>query len=653
MSYRGRGRGGGYNNNYNNSNNYNHGNRNQYSSGSHQQNVDAFVTANQYPIEIMGWNGASLSECINFISRKCKVIVSNYSVDSNTGVLKGYVKNESQANTLLDWSGVKFAGQSLRFSKGISNLSSQLGSTGGSSSGAGSTIETITQFLKSRYQPEHKMLNLSNVKQDPNLNAQGFFGSISVTSKFFPALMKVAGDLKLDVVSIDLSNNELQDLQTLTSMAQTFPKLQNLSLQNNQFSRIKVFETWRHKLNFLRELILFNNPIVQTTNPTEIQNIKLELMKSFPRLVVLNGEILRNEQALESYLSFPFPSQQSMFFQDDDSRNLATNFIANYIKLWDSNRAELMILYQNESQFSMQVDSSHPYLIDNNSNNSTDFGYYLTNSRNLTRVSSIKARTEKLAVGQEQIYKAFQKLPKTHHELFEKPDLFSMEAYKFPSLNGIVITLHGSFDETAQPEVDGSMSSTPSGPRGNSRYHSAPKHKRVPFSKKSFDRTFVVIPGPNGSMIVASDLLLIRPFTRTFPWDAESASNAQNPASTTTAAAATVATAANPASVSATITPTPPPTLQPQLGQPQVAIPGGVTPSIQVISPTPTAADLPPEVKARLNQMQQEVLVKVLLETKLNINYGLMLLEQSNWDYQQASVNFKNSAASLPRDAFV
>lgn len=634
MSYRGRGRGGGYNNNYNN---YNHGNRNQYSSGSHQQNVDAFVTANQYPIEIMGWNGASLTECINFISRKCKVIVSNYSVDSNSGILKGYVKNESQANTLMDWSGVKFAGQSLRFSKVVSNLSSQMGTSGGSGSGTGSTIETITQFLKSRYQPELRMLNLSNVKQDPSLNAQGFFGSISVSSKFFPALMKVADDLKLDVITVDLSNNELQDLQTLTSMAQTFPRLQNLSLQNNNFSRIKVFETWRHKLNFLRELILFNNPIVQTNNPTEIQNIKLELMKSFPRLVVLNGEVLRNEQALNSYLSFPFPAQQSMFFQDDDSRNLATNFIANYIKLWDSNRAELMILYQNESQFSMQVDSSHPYLIDSNSNNSTDFGYYLTNSRNLTRISSIKARMDKLATGQEQIYKAFQKLPKTRHELFEKPDLFSMEVYKFPSLNGITITIHGSFEETAQPEVDGSMSSTPSGPRGGSRYHSAPKHKRIPLSKKSFDRTFVVIPGPNGSMIVASDSLLIRPYTTKFPWDAEFTANAQNPA---VAGAAPAGAATNPAT--ATATPTPPPQSQ-----------GGVTPSIQVVSPTPTAADLPAEIKARLNQVQQEILVKVLLETKLNINYGLMLLEQSNWDYQQASVNFKNSAASLPRDAFV
>ena len=162
-------------------------------------------------------------------------------------------------------------------------------------------------------------------------------------------------------------------------------------------------------------MILFNNPIVQANDPAEIQTIKLELMKSFPRLVVLNGEILRNEQVLIANLSFPFESPETMFFQDEDSRNLATNFIANYLKLWDANRSELMILYQNESQFSMQVDSSHPHLIESGNSGysgSTDFGYYLNNSRNLTRVSSIKARMAKLSIGQEQIYKSFQQLPK-------------------------------------------------------------------------------------------------------------------------------------------------------------------------------------------------------------------------------------------------
>ncbi|EGW34266.1 uncharacterized protein SPAPADRAFT_59687, partial [Spathaspora passalidarum NRRL Y-27907] len=427
---------------------------------------------------------------------------------------------------------------------------------------------------------------------------------MSTTSKFFPALMKIANDLKLDVVSIDLSNNELNDLQTISTMATTFPKLQNLSLHNNNFQRIRVFESWKHKLNFLRELILTENPILNNVN--ELQSIKLELMRSFPRLVVLNGEVLRNEQALNLNLTFPFESTQPMFFQDDNIQNIATNFITNYLKLWDSNRADLMILYQNESQFSMQLDSAHPHLIEASSTTGTDFGYYLHNSRNLTRVSSIKARQAKLATGQEQIYKSFTQLPKTHHDLINKPEMYSMESFTYAPLNGIMIIIHGSFEETAQPDnLDSLNSSSNSGPRG--RYGGGPSKKKVPLSKKSFDRTFLVIPGPNGSMIVASDILTIRPFSSTTPWNKP---------------------------VQAVATPT-------------------VTPNQSPAPQGPPSTELPPEIKSRLNPVQQELLVKILLETKLNIQYGIMLCEQSNWDYNQCSINFKNSAPTLPREAFI
>ncbi|KAI5969676.1 MEX67 [Candida margitis] len=614
MSYRGRGRGGGYNNNFQNRNNF----------GNQQQNIDAHAAANAYPIEIVGWNGASSSDCINFISRKCRIVVSNYSVDQNTGVLKGYVRNEAQANDLLNWSGVKFAGQSLRFSKGPSTISSQMG---GSATGAGNTIETITNFLKGRYQPEIKMLNLSSVKQDATLNAQGFFASMSVTSKFFPALMKIAADLKIDVESVDLSGNELNDLHAISSMTQTFPKLKNLSLQNNNLSRTKVFETWKHKLIFLRELILFNNPIVQTTNPAEIQEIKLEMMRCFPRLVILNGELLRNEQMLNANSSSPFGSQ-AMFFQDEEIRNLATNFVANYLNLWDTNRANLMVLYQNESQFSMQLDTSHPHLIEDvNSSSNIDFGNYMPNSRNLTRISSGKARMSKLAIGTEQIYKSFQHLPKTKHNLVENPDSFSMECYKYAPLNGIVITVHGSFEETAQPEI--SDNSASQGSRGG-RFHSQGRNRKHELCKKSFDRTFIVLPGPNGSMVVASDLLLIRPFTREAAWTSQHLPHQQGPQ--------------QPAVATGVPVQQPPNVLQ---GANTQAAPAA--PSV----PVPSLTDLPPEIKSSLQVPQQELLVKILVETKLNLQYAVMLCEQSQWDYNQSMINFKNSAASLPRDAFI
>ncbi|CAK7892241.1 mRNA export factor Mex67p [[Candida] anglica] len=635
MSYRGRGRGG-----YNNNN----GNRGGFS----QQNVDQFAAANSVPVEILGWNNATQEECISFIARKTKISVMNASVDQQTGILRGYVRTAAVADELTQWSGVKFAGQSLKITKAIAvnSISGQMGlgvATNTNNSKAPNTIETITTFLKSRYNPESKLLNLSAVDRDPQLQQEGFFASISTTSKFFPALMKIADELKLEVDSVDVSGNNLKDLTSISTLAQTFPLLKNLALSNNNITNIRTFELWKRKLNFLRELVVMNNPLVSNLrSANEVDNIKLEMMKNFPRLVVLNGEIVRDENKLLSLVSFPFATQ-GMFFQDETIQQVSTNFITNFFNLWDTNRQELMILYQQESQFSMQVDSSHPHVIEiesgpstnsrsfssyNNSNNNNDspFGYYIPHSRNLTKVSSVKSKMARLAVGQQNIFKMFSQLPKTRHDLLSNPNLFSLESYSYPQLGGILLTLHGYFEETAIPD-DNSAVTNPSSSGGNNRNRfQKNNNKKIPLGKKSFDRTFVIIPGPNGSMIVASDLLTVRLFADADAWN----------------------------------TPTPTPVVQAGVPSQQVptnvpaAVPNASIPAVPAAAPgAPTPNDLPPDVKANLNDLQQQILVRVLVDTKLNFQFAIMLCEQSQWDYQQCINNFKQSVATLPPTAYM
>lgn len=607
MSYRGRGRGGFHHNNNSNRNNSQVFGTNQDSS----------------EVEIFGWNGSTPGDCIAFISRKCKINVTNYTVNNANGALRGFVRSDSEANDLLQWSGVRFAGSPLKIHKVNSGGFGNGNQTSSQPARSGEdTIETLTIFLKSRYDPQSMLLNLSAVQQDPTLSAKGFFGTISTSSKFFPAIMKIASDLKLNVTSADLSNNNLSDLSTVSTLAHTFPNLQNLSLLNNKFSRIKSFDVWKKKLNYLRELVLIGNPIIDTNDHTQALNVKLELLKVFPRLVVLNGEIIRNEQVLNANLSFSFKDPQPMFFQDSDVQNISTNFITNYYNLWDSNRADLMVLYQAESQFSLQVDSSLPHSFDNKPQ--PDFSYYLPLSRNLTRVSSAKARMTKVAKGQEQIFQIFTQLPGTRHDLMLKPENYSMESYRLASIGAICITLHGSFEENAPPANLDHVNQLSSMNRNKLSYQ---KKQKITLGSKSFDRTFIIIPGPNAGMIVASDLLCIRP---------EADADAFKPIPillVTPAPSPSPAPVANP-SQAGTRAP------QQSFGTPLPA------------QQTPSAADLPAEVKAGLNTIQQEMLVKVLLETKLTIQYGVMLCQQSNWDYQQCIVNFKNSAASLPPDAF-
>lgn len=602
MSYRGRGRGGfGQQNNFSRNDSVN----------------------NPVEMEIFGWNGSTPGDCISFIARKCKITLTNYSVNTANGGLRGFVKSENEAKDLLQWSGVRFAGNSLKISRLASPANGGFGNqpNGANNASGNNTIETLTMFIKSRYDPQSKLLNLSNVQQDPTLSAEGFFGTVSTSSKFFPALMKIAKELKLEVTSADLSNNNLTDSSTISTLAHTFPRLQNLSLQNNKFNKVKAFESWKKKFNFLRELILMGNPLLNTNDPNEVMSIKQEILKIFPRLVMLNGEVIRNEQILNRNLTFPFGDPTPMFFQDSEVQSLSTNFIANFFNLWDLNRADLMVLYQNESQFSLQVDATLPHTLD--SKGPPDFGYYLSLSRNLTRVSTAKARMGRVAQGQEQIYKLFSQLPKTRHDILTKPDNYSVECYRLTALGAICITVHGNFEEIEEPANLPNANTS-----GGRNRHSHQKKQKFPLGSKSFDRTFIVIPGPNSSMILASDLLCIRV-------EADAEAFRPFPSLSGPVAAAT-----------------PNPTQQ----MPQSAAPGAVPlPQGQFGTPSPsgiTVAGLPAELKANLNQVQQEFIVKIISETKLTMQYALMLCQQSNWDYQQCIVNFKNSAQSLPADAF-
>jgi nuclear RNA export factor len=65
---------------------------------------------------------------------------------------------------------------------------------GAAAAGEPTTADTkakMTAFLSKRYYQQTKLLDLSNLANDPDLVEMGMFNSISTQSKFFPALMKV------------------------------------------------------------------------------------------------------------------------------------------------------------------------------------------------------------------------------------------------------------------------------------------------------------------------------------------------------------------------------------------------------------------------------------------------------------------------------
>lgn len=534
---------------------------------------------NAVQVEVRGWQGGSKDDVVAFISRKTRITLMSSSIENDAVV--GYVKTQNDANQLKSWNGVRFAGNALEFKV--------------RSTATSSTIEMLKAFLHRRYNQQLKMLDLSNIASDTQLQSQGAFSSMTTQSKMFPALMKLASQEKFIVESVNLSDNNLQDLSGISSLAQTFPHLVNLALSNNAISRLKALEIWKHKFKALRELVMANNPI--TSNPL----YKDEVSKVFPRLVILDGVVIRDEAKLKAIYELPLPHKQ-FFFEDAEIQQLSTQFISNFLQCWDNDRSQLMPLYTPDSQFSLSADSSVP-----NDAQASDvsFGLYLPLSRNISRVSNTRSREQRLGKGQEQIYKLFQQLPKTKHKLDTDPQLYSVEAWRYPQVNGFLVSLHGEDQEVAQPEVHPDQNN---GSNRNRNYRrnvggSSSNNKLTP---KSFDRVFTIVPGP-GSLIIASDMLIVRPLANAKAWSEQEMQPQQQPS-------------------------------QPQSNT--TSTQGTPQPGVQ----------LPPNLTPQQGQMVE----RLMMETKLNLQFTLLLSEQAGWNYENALRGFTESHQNgqVPPEAF-
>ncbi|CAI4053001.1 hypothetical protein SKDZ_16G1060 [Saccharomyces kudriavzevii ZP591] len=577
---------------------------------------------NRVKVCIRNWQNATMNDLINFLSRNARVAILEARVEG--ALVVGYVSSKSEAESLMKWNGVRFAGSNLKF---------ELLDGNGGSAGTSDTISFLRGVLLKRYDPQAKLLNLGALHSDPELIQKGVFSSISTQSKMFPAMMKLASTEKsLVVESVNLADNQLKDISAISTLAQTFPNLKNLCLANNQIFRFRSLEIWKNKFKELRELLMTNNPI------TTDKLYRTEMLRLFPKLVVLDNVIVRDEVKLQSVYALPMKIQQ-FFFENAALGQSSTDFATNFLNLWDNNREQLLNLYTAQSQFSVSVDSTIPPSTVAQSDQTPAFGYYMSSSRNISKVSSEKSIQQRLSIGQESVNNIFKILPRTKHHLQDQPTEYSMETISYPQINGFIITLHGFFEETGKPELEANKKTGKSNYQKNRRYnHGYNSTSNNKLSKKSFDRTWVIVP-MNNSVIIASDLLTVRAYS-TGAWKNASLEIPQPPQQQSSVLPQA-------ASMNPNITTPPPP--QPSLVPGGMGMPG-VPQGPMAMAPT---LQLPPDVQSRLNPVQLELLNKLHLETKLNAEYTFMLAEQSNWNYEIAIKGFQGSMNGIPREAFV
>ncbi|BFZ53222.1 nuclear mRNA export, poly(A)+RNA binding protein [Savitreella phatthalungensis] len=567
-------------------------------------NVDqASTRATQIDMTITGASGGSAEDLVSFIWRKLHIKVTN--VRNTGGTTLVAVFSPQDAKILEKNSGLKFAGDVLRISqaRGDSDISmagttSRGGSTGGRTAAKESTIDTLKQFLATRYQPETRMLDLSRMTDDPILKSIGLEANTSASSKMFPALMKVLQDDKLDVVSINLEGNRIKDVSGISSLAQTYPKLRNLSLAHNELRRYRDLDAWaaKTKLASLSELILVGNAVREDdiAKGREVE-YRSEITKRFPSLKLLDGV------AVSQGISFGVPDEEVAaaeksaklqipirreFYENESVQSTVNDFLGRFFMAYDSgDRSKLESVYAETGVFTMSLNVTAPRKKTGGAFTGSSWQAYIGTSRNLTRITQIDARIARTNIGRRQIIQALKHLPATRHDLTDA-SLFCVDAFTFQTSAGaplIQVNVHGEFSERVNKQE----------------------------TRRSFDRTFVLGPAIDGGVEIKSDMLLLR------AWGGSDAWRVSEPG---TAGASNPSVPANAA----------------------------IAPQINGVLNTTRPAD-GPDLATKQSLLQQ-----LRQRTGLNENYAALCLEQMNFDLE-ASVRTTEELRArngIPPEAF-
>ena len=356
--------------------------------------------------------------------------------------------------------------------------------------------QLLQQVLSKRYDPQKKLLDLSNLGKDPDLNAAGVSNAVMGQSKLFPALMKLcdnqfkSAEEKRDTIqSVSLANNDLVSVSPVTTLAQTFPELQNLDLSNNSLNDLNSLLPWRHKFGQLQVLVLSANPLEKNST-----GYVTEIMKWYRTLRVLNGTEVRSEddikQKEEQMPSVPLTILPPCF---QDEGHIAETFIKNFFLGFDNDRSGLVsYYYDSNSQFSLSINTKA--LRDSSSSGNLvlqKWDAYIKRSRNLRKVTQLPARLSRNYRGSEAIRDVFRSLPASRHpSVSDEPQKWLIECISQPGIpdqtgqsdagvGGFLVTVHGEFTEVQESDETNSK-------------------------MRSFDRTFVLGPGgPNGIRIVS------------------------------------------------------------------------------------------------------------------------------------------------------
>lgn len=176
-----------------------------------------------------------------------------------------------------------------------------------------SRIDTLRQYLRSRWSEAAKMLDLENMAADPILSAAGIKppGAPGAAPSLSLALFKLIKEMYPDIRTLSLACNNFKSLIPVNALPEFLPDLNALSLAGNDIKWTKDLHFGKKTLTALTELVMTGNPVQQNSLAAGNEaGYRKEVLAKFPSLTMLD-QIPVDRSAAEQVAALPSAKQKT------------------------------------------------------------------------------------------------------------------------------------------------------------------------------------------------------------------------------------------------------------------------------------------------------------------------------------------------------
>ncbi|XP_057351354.1 nuclear RNA export factor 2 [Manis pentadactyla] len=268
-------------------------------------------------------------------------------------------------------------------------------------------IEQLKLTISRRYDAFQNALDLQRLRFDPDLVSHKIDIILNRRS-CMAATLQVIKENCPELLSLNLCNNRLYQLDGLSDIVQMVPTIKSLDLSKNELKR--VWELCKMKELKIEELWLKGNPLCYTfsNHATYISAIR----DCFPKLLRLDGQELSSPRITDIERHCLEKPCKEDLKGSDPLKNLILPFLKLYYMIYDSgDRQGLLGAYHIEACFSLTVpfSSKAPAL--------SSLCEYAKDSRNIKELKDPFLRVQLLKQTQPEVLRSLCMLPKTQHDL--------------------------------------------------------------------------------------------------------------------------------------------------------------------------------------------------------------------------------------------